>query len=328
MKTQYQVLSFLSQYTPGSDLDREMITAFLEKRYRITPTTPIFATQSQNSLITVQLFHQWYESGYTASQMVKYDNQAVILGICTLEEATVIGKLEDDIVKPCSQVIKTSGLANLSPEEQTIFLTALWHSKLQYNPTTFTLEAKYIPELGKKVFFHSYDFGTTGTGIVRDIDTSNLDVEFYCYFIYPTRNEKSKLGCSMHERNIANLRDYIFEPLLESEDKNHNRFSTEDGISAYRRLKRELEKTGKIWRDKLYRVEPSQMKLEKGGVYWYISDKLKVVQERDKGTPTAQIRYLCGNYFVDYDAALVALNKIYEMIRNYLASSQWPKLEN
>ena len=70
------------------------------------------------------------------------------------------------------------------------------------------------------------------------------------------------------------------------------------------------------------------MKLDKGKKYFYITDKLTVVEETDKGTPTGQMRYLCGNYFHTQMAADIMLGKIHELIRDYLASSDWPERSN
>lgn len=321
-KSQLQVLLFLSQYTPASDLDRDMITAFIEKRYRITPTTPIFAPQSTFSTIDTQSFLQWYESGYAASNVVKIENKLGILGSCSLTEANIVGILEENTVQPYSQLTPISNLSQPTDTDIETFLKALTASNLQLNPSTLSLEPKYIPQPNDKVRFYSYGFQTKGIGIVHEV-TSQY-VELYCYFIYPTKTDKAKLGYSMHERDIVNLKNYIFEPLLEG---SQNSFINEDGISAYRRLKRELEKAGKVWRDKIHRIEPSQIKLDKGGTYWYINDKLKVVQAIEKETPTCQQRYLCGNYFTDHTAALMMLGKINEAIRDYLASPQWPNIE-
>lgn len=323
MKSQFQILTFLNQYKPATELDNDMITAFIEKRYRITLTVQIFAQNSTFLPINTQSFLQWYENGYTASEIIKIGNKLGILGQSNLNEAEIIGTLEENTVQPCNRLVKAADLTKTVPEDSEHFLQCLSKSQLQFNPSSLTLEPKYIPKPNEKVLFHSYDFSINGIGIIRDIDTVTQAVELYCYFIYPTKTDKTKLGYSMHEQNIVNLSDFIFEPLLE----NNNRFSTDDGISSYRRMKRELEKAGKIWKDKLNRIEPSQIKRNKGEKYWYISDKLTVVQDTDKGTPTPQKRYWSGNYFITQESALKMQNRISEMLKSYLASSQWPNID-
>ena len=329
MKTQLQVLDLLNQYTPATDLDRDMITAFLEKNYHVTPTTQIFAQGASKLTIDVQSFLQWYKEGYGAFEVaMTANNSLVMLGRCTLTEATIIGTLQDKTIVASSQLIQNFELSKTTPDNTQQFLQALLDANLQLNPVTMELEAKHIPAFNEKILYHSYDFQTNGIGIVRDIDSDTQEVELYCYFTYPTKTAKSKLGYSMHERNIVNLRDYIFEPLLEDSANNDNRFSPDDGISAYRRLKRELERAGKVWRDKIRRIEPAKYRLKKGEPYWYIDDKLRVIKTFEKDTPTSNKRFLCGNYFLTHEAALIMLNKFYTLINDYLASSQWPNIDN
>lgn len=325
MKSQFQTLTFLAQFRPSSELDRDMITAFIEKRYQITPRTVIFGKETTFPTIDTQSFIQWYKSGYASSEIAIYDNTLAILGQCSQTAVTAIGILEGNQVSSINKPIPVSELSKATEADVLQFQKCLLSSNLQLNPSTLCLEDKYTPQANEKVIFHTYDFATKGIGIIRNIDHSSHKVELYCYFIYPTKTEKARLGYSMHETNIVNQYEYIFEPLLENND---NRFSNDDGISAYRRMKRELEREGKVWKDKIRRIEPSQMRLNKGDTYYYISDKLTVVTEKEKGTPTSQMRYLCGNYFVDDKAAYIMLDKIHELIRNYLASSTWPELSD
>lgn len=321
-KSQFQALSFLRQYTPKTDLDRDMIIGFLEKRYRITPKTSIFCPTSHENYLDVQSFTRWYESGYSATEIAKNGKFVIILGSCSLDKAQIIGKMTGDLIEPMNQSVPANELSPASDDEIRQFQSALLRSKLQFNPDKMELEAKYIPNVNEKVIFHNHDHSVKGLGVVSDIDEGTDEVELYCYFIYPTKQAEARIGYSMHERNIVNLEDYTFEPLLE-DDK---RFSADDGVSAYRRLKRELEKESKVWKDKIHRIEPAVMKAEKGKKYWYINDKMNVVQDMEKETQTSHIRYLAGNYFVDYEAALRMLNKFQDMLRGYLASPDWPKM--
>lgn len=326
MKSQLQVLTFLNQYVPATELDRDMITAFLEKRYRITPTTSIFALESIFSPLDAQSFLQWYENGFTGLEMAKFDDSLVLLGNCTLDEAEIIAIFESGSVTVSERRVPTSQLSKISADDVLVFQRAMTDANLQPNPTTLTTEPKYIPTANEKVRFHSYDSSIRGIGVVREVNIEKHSVELYCYFIYPVRgNNGGTLGYSMHERNVVNLDEYIFEPLLEERETN---ISCDDDISAYRRMKRELEKAGKVWHDKIHRIEPVNYRREKGDKYWYISDKMIVVEEKEKGTPTSQMRYLCGNYFTDHGEALKTLNAISDLIRNYLASEKWPIFDN
>lgn len=343
MKSQLQVLKFLNQYVPKTDFDRDMIEAFIEKRYNITPTMTMFkdsytdsttASNMASNVLDVALFNQWYLNGYAVTEVAKCEGVLVILGNCTLNEAEILGKLEGDLVVIENLIVPVDGLEKTSKEEETLFFARLLSSLLQINPYVPKLIPKYIPCSGEKVSFYSNDFVTEGAGVVRNVKGAdeNFDVELYCYFVYPTKAEKSRVGFSMHENNIANLRDYVFEPLLENDDDggsnngNNNggngakRFSSDNGISTYRRLKRELEKKGKVWKDKLLRVEPLNMRLKKGQEYWFINDKLKISKEFEKDTPTSQFRYSSGNYFTDYKMAEKVLSELIEIIHGCFAA--------
>ena len=321
MKTRFQVLAFLNRHTPASELDRDMIAAFVGKRYRITPKTRIFALQSPFSPLGVQSFVQWYESGSAASQIAKNDRSLVILGNCNLNTCEIIGVLEGDRIIPTALSAPQSSITPATDPETRTFLHALLFSSLQFNPLTMKLEKKYIPLPNDKVRFYPLGFSAYGVGIVRSVDVRTGEVEFYCHYTYPTKSSPSSLGFSMRENGIANLESFVFEPLLTSSSES---FCGEDGISSYRRFKKELEKSGKIWKDKIHRIEPLQMKVPEGSSYWYISDKLEISSSTERLTPVSQKRYLAGNYFPTPEAAEVILRKLRESVRAFLASPFWP----
>lgn len=324
MKSQFQTLAFLSNYTPKSELDREFIVSFLEKRFRITPKTLIFAPESTKTTLDTQSFIQWFESGQSAGKVAKMGIVVIMVGECTMKEAKIIGKMTEKGIEPCSQCVCHSEITEASEDEIKHFQLALLKSHLQFNPDTLTLTPKYIPQNGEKVVFYNCDRSVRGLGIIRNIDPESQDVEFFCYFIYPTTTCQRKVGFSMHECGVANLIEHTFEPMLDDD----NRCSEGNGIACYRRLKRELESEGKIWKDKLRRVEPANPCVKKGECYFYINDKMEVVQETEKGTPTSKFRYYAGNYFLTREAALKMLGRWNDCICDYLASPNWPELDD
>lgn len=82
----------------------------------------------------------------------------------------------------------------------------------------------------------------------------------------------------------------------------------------------------KVWKDALGRIEPLEYEVKEGEPYWYIDDKLSVVKKIEKCTPTSKKRYLAGNYFITYESALNMLSKIRSIINDFLASSNWPEI--
>lgn len=320
MKSQFQTLSFLSQYAPKTQLDAEMIFGFLGERFKNAKKTMSFCQHETENILDAASLLMWFSNGFGATEIALYNGTIVILGVCTIDNTTIIGKLYDGRINIASKTVKPSELSKATEEDSEAFYKALYASKLQFDQASLTLVKKYIPAPNEKVIFYTNDFSQCGTGVVRSVDESTGDVEMYCYYLYPPANI---VGYSMHEKGVANLITHIFEPMLE-EDK---RSSKMNGVSCLRRMNNELGKRGKVWKDKIRRIEPVSYELEPGKNYWYISDDLKIVQKEDKGTPTSHFRYLAGNYFITKKSAEMMKDKITELIQSYLASSDWPNVE-
>lgn len=320
MKSQFQTLSFLSQYAPKTQLDAEMIFGFLGERFKNAKKTMSFCQHETENILDAASLLMWFSNGFGATEIALYNGTIVMLGVCTIDNTTIIGKLYDGRINIASKTVKPSELSKATEEDSEAFYKALYASRLQFDQSSLTLVKKYIPASNEKVIFYTNDFSQCGTGVVRSVDESTGDVEMYCYYLYPPANI---VGYSMHEKGIANLITHIFEPMLE-EDK---RSSKMNGVSCLRRMNNELGKRGKVWKDKIRRIEPVSYELEPGKNYWYISDDLKIVQKEDKGTPTSHFRYLAGNYFITKESAEMMRGKITELIQSYLASSDWPNVE-
>lgn len=320
MKSQFQTLSFLSQYAPKTQLDAEMIFGFLGERFKNAKKTMSFCQHETENILDAASLLMWFSNGFGATEIALYNGTIVILGVCTIDNTTIIGKLYDGRINIASKTVKPSELSKATEEDSEAFYKALCASKLQFDQASLTLVKKYIPAPNEKVIFYTNDFSQCGTGVVRSVDESTGDVEMYCYYLYPPANI---VGYSMHEKGVANLITHIFEPMLE-EDK---RSSKMNGVSCLRRMNNELGKRGKVWKDKIRRIEPVSYELEPGKNYWYISDDLKIVQKEDKGTPTSHFRYLAGNYFITKESAEMMRGKITELIQSYLSSSDWPNVE-
>ena len=320
MKSQFQTLSFLSQYTPKTQLDAEMIFGFLGERFKNAKKTMSFCQHETENILDAASLLMWFSNGFGATEIALYNGTIVMLGVCTIDNTTIIGELYDGRINIASKTVKPSELSKATEEDSEAFYKALYASKLQFDQASLTLVKKYIPAPNEKVIFYTNDFSQCGTGVVRSVDESTGDVEMYCYYLYPPANI---VGYSMHEKGVANLITHIFEPMLE-EDK---RSSKMNGVSCLRRMNNELGKRGKVWKDKIRRIEPVSYELEPGKNYWYISDDLKIVQKEDKGTPTSHFRYLAGNYFITKESAEMMKDKITELIQSYLASSDWPNVE-
>lgn len=156
---------------------------------------------------------------------------------------------------------------------------------------------KFVPKINDRVLI--WNQNDTKLGVIRAICPDTNEVELYCWFDYKMK----KCAYSMHEKDAVTFHEYHFEPM---------------SIIAQRRLNTELNKYGKVWYDKLHRIEPLEVKVAVGQHYWYINDKMKIVQETEKGTPTSHFRYIAGNYFNKHSEALDYLEKMVELLRDRL----------
>lgn len=322
MKSQFQTLSFLSNYVPKTSLDSEFINSFLAQRFQITPKTPIFSPTIDASQIDVQSFILWFESGLNALKIANFKNKIVLLGNCTLENCEIIGSLLDDgSINTEVSTVANGEITEASEEDSEKFYDALLSNNLQPDPNKLRLIPKYIPNPGDRVIFYDYSQEIQGVGVVRHIDSEH-DVMFYCYFTYPTPNHPKQIGYSLTETPGYDIRTMIFESI----DKDNFTTTLGNSTSCFRRLGRELEKVGKVWKDKMLRIEPLKVEVPVGEKYFYISDKMDVRTETEKGTPTSHMRYLSGNYFTTHKAAMQMLGKFNDELRNYLASDKWPEV--
>lgn len=304
MKSEIQVQVFLAKQTFQSIADWEMIEIFCKKQKFSLPEIKI--KQSPNGL-TASSFIEWFNNGFGSGDVVRYNGSLSIVSLCSLSDARICATiLPDGTLSEEWATIPSSDLERASEDESRQIYRILSELGKQYYHSELKLAQKYIPRINERVEFWSNDGSIHGLGIVRGVDP----MELYCYYLYPTANTPAELHYSMHESGRITLHDFTFENMA---------------ISQQRRLNRELSKVGKVWNEKMHRIEPIKAKAEKGGKYWYVNDKIKLVQDFEKETPTSHFRYLAGNYFLDYNDALDYLTMIHEMLRDRLARPEQPK---
>lgn len=159
-------------------------------------------------------------------------------------------------------------------------------------PTVFLtwFKGEYSPVRYDRIFYT--DGENEYVGVVRDVNRRTGEVLMYCSFSYSSRTlDVNRPSCTL---------GYLIRPCSESE---------------YKRLKRELGRIGLVWKDKLHRLEPLEVKAKPDEMYWYIDDKLQIVSDREKGGKSSHLRYIAGNYFTDYGTALETCEKVREVLK-------------
>lgn len=303
MKTKRQVIDFFKSNHFATAEDCEMVSLFCQNNCGLTPKD--FPTVTTPGSINSQTFIEWYRNGFgigdivfekeTGSHYVVSNSSTTCIQSCAiLSNLCKTGKKW----KPKNKELDATTLSNVSEIENKAMTISLAEQGYEFDYEKKTLRKKYIPEINERVEFSRGNY--IGLGVVRSINPVENSTEFFCYFIYSDK----KIGYSMHESGVCDVMSFQFNPMT---------------VVAARRLNRELEKYGKVWNDKLHRIEPIDPKVAKGEKYWYISDKMAVVTDREKGTPTSHFRYIAGNYFKSYDEALEYLGKFHELLRDRLA---------
>lgn len=297
MKSEIQIQNFLSTQTFKSEADWEMIAIFSKQHKCSISNSPTYSDTG----IDIATFTTWFNNGFASGEVAEYDENLVILGQCDLNEARIEATMTAEGFDLSRTVTSITKLSKVSEERSKEVLRSLSEQGLQYDRNRELIIKKYIPSINDRIEF--YNDSIRGLGVVREIRPDDNYIELYCYYIYTN----GQIGYSMHEKGICTVHEYNFLPMT---------------ISSQRRMNRELEKYGKVWYDKLHRIEPLVVKTEKGGKYWYINDKMHVVQETEKGTPTSQFRYIAGNYFTSREEAHDYMGKFAELLRDRLAQPE------
>ena len=303
MKTKRQVIDFFKSNHFATAEDCEMVSLFCQNNCGLTPKDfPTFTTPGS---INSQTFIEWYRNGFGIGDIVfekETGNYYVVSNssIASIQSCAILSNLckTGKKWKPNGVELDATTLSSVSEIENKAMTISLAEQGYEFDYEKKTLRKKYIPEINERVEFSRGNY--IGLGVVRSINPIENSIEFFCYFIYSDK----KIGYSMHESGICDVMSFQFNPMT---------------VVAARRLNRELERYGKVWNDKLHRIEPIDPKVAKGEKYWYISDKMTVVTDREKGTPTSHFRYIAGNYFTNYDEALEYLGKFHELLRDRLA---------
>ena len=303
MKTKRQVIDFFKSNHFATAEDCEMVSLFCQNNCGLTPKDfPTFTTPGP---INSQTFIEWYRNGFGIGDIVfeKETGSYYVVSnssIANIQSCAILSNLckTGKKWKPNCVELDVTTLSSIGEMENKAMIISLAEQGYEFDYEKKTLRKKYIPEINERVEFSRENY--IGLGVVRSINPTENSIEFFCYFIYSDK----KIGYSMHESGICDVMSFQFNPMT---------------VVAARRLNRELEKYGKVWNDKLHRIEPIDPKVAKGEKYWYISDKMTVVTDREKGTPTSHFRYIAGNYFKSYDEALEYLGKFHELLRDRLA---------
>ncbi len=306
-KNAYQLQNFLEHHTFKSEKDYERIAALCELEVD-TRVKLIHSIDPENG-ITMPQFLDWFDNGFGCGDICEYEGETVICGFCGLRSSVIASTFSDDKLLISEKKVDQKALKRVSADTEAKCLRIMRLNGLQFDYRTCKLVKRHIPGINERVIFT--DGTTKGLGVVKGIDPETGAVDLYCYFLYGS----GRCGYSMDERGVCDLDSFTFVPM----DNSSKGQLSMNGISCRRRLNAELAKHRKTWNEKLHRVEPAKMRVERGERYFFMNDKLAVLSDVERNTSTSDRRYYAGNYFRTLEQAMEAMGRVRELIRTILA---------
>ena len=299
MKTKRQVEHFLARRKYRSAIDFEGISLYCKNKFNIKLHVPS-SYFSENS-IDYASFAYWLEHGYGAGDVVNWGESICLVDSGDVHEVHICFKIDSNGVN-FDDCMLNEQVITPAPKNavESLYLRLREMGKEFGNPF-FCITEKFTPSPGSIVTFQNHITKQDGVGVVRLI-TNTGEVIMYCCLVKGMENH---IRYGMNEF-LGVVDDFSFQPVQPAD-------------YPRKALEKALNDVGKTWNHNLKRIEPVDMKAEKGGVYFYITDQRTVVRAVEKGTPTSHKRYLAGNYFKSEEDANRINEEENELRRNYLA---------
>lgn len=283
-------------------MDFKLISSYCMTEHKIRLHVPTTFSSDINS-IDCPSFTKWLEHGFGGGDIVILEDCIGIVSESTVEESQLCFLVTTEGLVRNPQTVSNEKLYHANNEAHDLIHKVLKESKQEFNDYYFRITEKFIPEEGDLVHFKKYGSDFEGYGVTRLVDKSTGDIVMYCYL-----TKDNQVFYDMYE-HIGITDDFQFSTFKASD-------------YPRKLLDAALSKVGKTWNHFLKRIEPINMKVNKGEQYWYITDKMSVAVDIEKGTSTSHKRYLVANYFRNEADAYRILSEEVELRRNYLAEPQ------
>lgn len=284
MKTKEQILRYISQ-CEFSDDDWQKVLAYCRQKFgggkahRALKPLP-------NSISSYSDFIEWIDNGIGVGDIVRYGHTIGIIGAYTPGCARLATYLSFDgeLIDNTIEIIKDK-IFQANDTEITLMKQKLIAKTLEFSVSMSCCIKTYQPKGGEIVRVAKDKSQTTA------IFRSN-DGQFNYFYVY------------VEGDSIIKDKECVVGSIVMSAP-------TKTDIQ---RLMVALAKNKLEWlprRRILRSVEMSRA--AKCGRYWYLSDRFSVCSDVDKYTRLHDERYKCGNYFVNYQAAILFAQKVKEL---------------
>ena len=302
-KTSLQIQDFLKVQPIRSDQDHKRILGVCQGDGSVQPAQSFLIDPEAG--ITVLEFIDWVDNRFGAGDICNMGSQTVIVGKSDYRCSRIVGKLAGEEVIKVDEKVPQNELTEATDRQKYDFYCALLSQQLQFSLKEMKLVERYVPQPGDRVIFTSP--GKKGLGVIKEIHFDTDEVDYFCYYI----NETGEVGYSMDCRAVTNLSDVLFEPMNNSSQRQ----TKGNGIYLQRKLNKELARFGKVWNEKLHRIEPLEAMVPVGEKYWYLNDKMELIADTERGGIVSKRRYYAANYFKTMEEGLTYQGQITTLLR-------------
>lgn len=217
-------------------------------------------------------FLNWIEKGFGSGEIVRYGDMIGMIGDNTPDKTYLVAYYDFDrnvIVKEM-KVLEPRRLQRATEEEEMGFRKAFFEAGWDYDVKEGRVSAVCTPKINLYYSYGDTNKGKSNVGIY--VETKLGKYHFYCFL---------KDGKIL----INHWVDINCTPLRPATDK-------------------EIMKLQAAMKRKGVMFDPNRGGLLSKGKYWYMSDRLEVVMDKDDGKKKRhKDRYQAGNYFLSLESA-------------------------
>lgn len=305
MKTELQITTFLKTTTPEQEVDELAIEQFCVK---IHSSIKIKWGDPKSALvINFQSFKKWFlNPAPKIGEIIVYDELKGLHGtFIAIVKCVCIDKIiAGAMVSPASGLVThdidvpSENYRPPTQEEVNKISQELARAGFEWSHQYNRIVEKQKPSNGNYVRVACLD-GSKGLGVFNKIK----DGEVYMYCI---KFSDQQIRYSMHE--VIGRYDEVFFDIANNVDK--------------KILQQELNDAGKLWNPYLKRIEPLNLRSEKGHKYFFLNDRLYVVQVHESLSNIDSKRFASGNYFRTSEEATEALAEIRKLLKIFHAKPE------
>lgn len=308
MKTKKQIEHFLANRKYKSEIDFDGILCYcrdkLKCKFKLHRPTRYYPEPTEDiTPLDYATFAKWLDSGFGAGDVVEWGENIGLVQGGDGKSLKICLKIDRNgpNFNPFMLDVECTHKAPEGSVER-IYETLRENNKEFGNPF-FDVTKKYTPIPNEIVAFHNHKTGEDGVGVVRVVEKSGR-VMMYCLYI-----KNQAVRYSMNEE-LGVVGDFSFQSVSAAD-------------YSRKLLNTSLAKVGKIWNHHLKRIEPLNMKVEKGEKYYFINAAKRTVEcEFEMGKLTSHKKYLAGNYFRNQKDAMRILEAENELRRKFLAEPE------